>query len=472
MKKITTPVLLIIVFSAILWLTNLFTKGMFMDGVYNALFAHNLAKNVGGFWTPQTADYMHPSYWDNPQLSAYFLSLWYKFFGDYYWVEKLYSLFCAIAQLVLIASLWKIYFIEEEEKKYAWLPCLFFLMIPLTSWCYSNNLMENTMSIFTSASIIVFLLFLRTEKNLVLYSLIGGALILLALLTKGPVALFPLVVPFFFIWIERNFNYPKAFLYMLIQFLVGAGIFVFVFSMETPKNFLQHYLEVQLLPVLNNQTKTNASQFAILMQLLMALSPLLLLSVVSFFFSRRIAFKYKSFFKTAIVFIAIGLSASVPIMISAKQNKHYLLPSLPVFVVGFACLVLPLVKWLEKKFNEHETERILTFVKTGCVIVIVGCIFLSIKNIGSYSRDEELLFDIEKIQALVTSENIIRADWSLYSDWALRANLNRFYDKKICMPNEASETKFYLTKSGEWGDRLPSTAHKIYSGKKFDLFQL
>ena len=77
-----------------------------MDGVYNALFAHNLAKNVGGFWTPQTADYMHPSYWDNPQLSAYFLSLWYKFFGDYYWVEKLYSLFSPICHQYPTRCFW------------------------------------------------------------------------------------------------------------------------------------------------------------------------------------------------------------------------------------------------------------------------------------------------------------------------------------------------------------------------------
>jgi len=471
-KKISISFLLVAALVSLLWLPNLFTKGMFMDGVYHALFAHNLVHGIGGFWTPQTADYAHPSYWDNPQLSEYFLSLWYNVLGDYYWVEKLYSLFSALIQLVLISLLWKIYFSERADiEKYSWLPCLLFLVIPLTSWCYSSNLMENVMSVFTTSSVIAFLIFLRTGKNLVLYSIVGGCLIFLALLTKGPVALFPLAVPFFFIWSEESFNWKKSFLYMLVQFAVMAVIFAFVFSIDAPKNFLHHYLEVQLLPNLNHQTKTNTTHFAILLQLLIALFPLLVLSVIVFFINRKKVIADKLLLSAALIFIAIGLSASIPIMLSAKQNKHYLLPSLPLFAIGFACFIFPIVKWIEEKFSEQVNEKVSKTAKVACVIVIGACFCLSIKNAGSYSRDEVLLTDIEKIQALVENENVIRADWSFYSDWALRVNLNRHYDKRICMPDEAAETNFYLTKSNEWGDRLPSTALKVYSGKKFDLYK-
>jgi 4-amino-4-deoxy-L-arabinose transferase-like glycosyltransferase len=467
-KRITLPIFLIAAIAALHWLPNLFTKGMFMDGVYDALFAHNLVRGIGGFWNPQTADYAHSEYWDNPQLSSYFLSLWYKVFGDYYWAEKLYSLFTALVQLVLIASLWRIYFSEKEEtKRYAWLPCLLLLIVPLTSWCYSGNLMENTMSIFTTSSVMVFLFFLRNRKNLLLYSAIGGALIFLALLTKGPVALFPLAVPFFFIWVEENFNWKQSFAYMLIQFVVTAALFAFVFSMDAPKNFLQHYLDVQLLPVLTQQSSPGGSHFTILIQLLATLSPLFVLSALALFISKKESTSDKSLLKTALVFIVIGLSASAPIMLSAKQNKHYLLPSLPLFAVGFASLILPFVKWLEGKFSN---EKLVQVSKLGCVLVIALCIFLSVKNIGTYSRDEVLLTDIEKIQALVKSEKVIRTDWSLYSDWALRVNLNRHYDKKICMPDETAPTSFYLTKAKERGDKLPATATRIYEGKMYDLY--
>ena len=82
-----------------------------------------------------------------------------------------------------------------------------------------------------------------------------------------------------------------------------------------------------------------------------------------------------------------------------------------------------------------------------------------------------LLTDIEKIQALVKDEKVIRADWSLYSDWALRVNLNRHYDKKICMPDEKALTNFYLTKSNKRGDKLREAAVKIYSRRKYDLYR-
>ncbi len=469
MKKITLPFLLIASITALHWLPNLFTKGMFMDGVYDALFAHNFAQGIGSFWNPQTADYARPEYWDNPQLSSYFLSLWYRVFGDSYWVEKLYSLFTALVQLVLIASLWRVYFTNKAEaKKYSWLPSLLLLLVPLTSWCYSGNLMENTMSIFTTSSVIVFLLFLRAKKNLLLYSIIGGALIFLALLTKGPVALFPLAVPFFFMWIEENFSWKQSLAYMLIQFAVTAVLFVFVFSMEAPKNFLQHYLTVQLLPVLTHQPSPSGSHFTILVQLLLTLSPLFVLSALALFISKKESTSDKSLLITALVFIVISLSASMPIMLSAKQNKHYLLPSLPLFAVGFACLILPFVKWLEGKFSNEKLTQVSKLV---CVLVIVVCIFLSVKNTGTYSRDEVLLTDIEKIQTLVNSEKVIRTDWSLYTDWALRVNLNRHYDKKICMPDEVAPTNFYLTKTNERGDKLPETAKRIYEGKMYDLYQ-
>jgi len=470
-KKISLSLLVVIALASVLWLPNLFTKGMFMDGVYHALLAHNLYHGVGSFWAPQTADYAHPAYWDNPQLSEFFLAQWYRMFGDFYWVEKLYSLFCAAIQLILIAAAWRIYFSDKQEiKKYAWLPCLLFLIIPLTSWGYSSNLMENAMSIFTTSSVIVFFLFLRRNQNLFACSVIGGALIFLALITKGPVALFSLATPFFFIWTEEKFKWQKSFAYMFLQFTTVALIFFLVFSMEAPKNFLNHYLDVQLLRAVKPEAGKSVLHFQIILQLLVALSPLLLLSVISAFLKEKDSTSNKQFLQTSVVFILIGLSASVPVMLSAKQNKHYLIPSLPLFAIGFSCLILPFVVWVRQKIS--ATEKIEFTAKRICLFIISACIALSAQNAGTYSRDEELLSDIEKIQFLVKDEKVICADWSLYGDWALRANMNRLYDKKICMPDEVAETNFYLTQLNGRGDKLSPTAQKIFSGNKFDLYQI
>ncbi len=469
MKKLPLPVLIIFAFAALLWLPNLFTRGMFVDGVYDALMAHNLAQGIGSFWAPQTADYMHPQYWDNPQLGAYFQSLWFKVFGDHYWVDKLYSLFCALVQLALIASAWRINFYDNAEvKKHTWLPCFLFMLIPLTSWGYSSNLLENTMSIFTTASIIAFLLFIRTGGNLLLHSTIGGALIFLALITKGPVALFPLAVPAIFMLFEGKTAWKKLSAYLLVQLLVVVAIFAFVFNMPAPNTFLHNYLDVQLLRAIKPEGNTGPLHFGIFVQLALALLPLLAATVVSLFVINKNKSGYNYLLAPAAIFILIGLSASAPIALSAKQNKHYLIPSLPMFALGFSCLILPLIQWLETKLKNNTA--LVNSAKAACLAVIAGCFIYSGVNAGNFVRDKDLLTDLEKIDVLTKSETVIRTDWGLYSDWALRAYLNRLYDKKICMPGEPCNTNFYLTKSSERGDGLTETSQKIYTGERFDLY--
>ena len=454
--------------AALLWLPNLFTKGMFMDGVFHALFAHNFVNGIGSFWSPQTADYVHPEYWDNPQLSSYFLSLWYKALGDYYWVEKLYSLACAIIQLLLISSLWKIYFADDEEQKSrAWLPCLLFLLIPLTSWCYSSNLMENCMTIFTTGAVISFVLHLRTGKNLLPYSIIGGALIFLALITKGPVALFPLAAPAIFASFEKDLKWKNAIAYTFLQLAVLVLIFAFVFSMEAPKNFLQHYIDVQLMRALKHEGYTPAPPYTIFIQLFVALIIPIAVVTISGIFTGKDAMRRAS---TAAIFILIGLSASAPIAISAKQNKHYLLPSLPMFAIGLSCFILPAIKWLDEQFETFD-KRVAPVAKAICIFVVAGCITLSVINAGTNSRYEFLMEDIEAIQTRTKNESLIQADWVLYGDWGLKANLNRFYDKKICMPDEA-KTNFYITIFDGQNGGVPANAVKVYSGKMYNLYKL
>lgn len=458
---------MVIAFAAMLWLPNLFTKGMFLDGVYNALFGLNLANGIGSFWAPQTADYAQPNYWDNPQLSAYFLSLYYKALGSSYWVEKLYSLSTALIQLLLIASAWRIFFTNNAEvKKYSWLPCMLFMLMPLTSWSYSSNMMENTMSIFTTGSVIAFFIFLRTGKNIALYATIGSALIFLAMLTKGPVALFPLAVPFFFVWIEKDLSLQKAGTYMAVQLVVLAAIFATVFSFEAPNYFLHQYLDVQLLRSLKHEFGNSAPPYTIFVHMAVALSPLLGLSLVALFMKGEVAPR-KQLLQTALVFIIIGLSASAPIALSAKQNKHYLIPSLPMFAVGFSCIILPLILWIERKLSG---AKFLLAAQSLCLLIITGCVGLSIYNCGAYSRDEKLLRDLEAIAPLTKSEMIIPTNRNLYTDWALRANLYRHYGKKIAMPGETAPNGYYL--AGMTRDELSATDTPIYQGNTYSLYSV
>lgn len=471
-KKLSLPILVLATIVSLLWLPYLFAKGMFMDGVYNAMFAHNLLLGINPFWAPQTVYYSTPAYWDNPPLSMYLLSLAYKIMGDVYYVERIYSLLCAMVQLVLIAAVWKIFFGENAElKKNAWLPCLLFLISPLTGWCYSNNLMENTMSIFTTASVIVFVLWLRRGKYIIPFAFAGGGLIVLAAVTKGPVGLFPLALPLFFVF-EKSKSRIQLAAYLVIQLMAFTSVFYAVFSTAPAADFLEHYLQLQLLPALQKGAEKTHMQFVILYELLRGLLPLLVAAIVSFFFFRSKNKKENTVhFSTALPFIMIGFSASLPILLSNRQHHYYLLPSLPLFAIGFAIVVLPSAKWLLSKIESVWNGQLQSAIQIICVALIGLAGFLSVNNIGTYVRDENLLKDIEAIQPIVKGEKLLNTDSGFFHEWPLRGYLKRNYDQKICMPHEKAPTNFYLTEPGSRSTNLPEAAQKVYGGKTFDLYQ-
>jgi hypothetical protein len=472
-RKNSIPYFLIIAFAAVLWLPWLLAKGMFMDGMYNAILAQNLAHSISTFWAPQTNDYSHPAYWNNPPLSMLLLGYCYQIFGDHFSVERIYSLACALSQLGLISLAWRIFWKDEFEiRKYDWLPCLLWLISPLTSWCYSNNLMENTMSIFTTLALISFLLFFRYRKQVFLLSLAGAVFIFLACITKGPTGLFPLVIPFLFIWIEKE-NWWKILAHAAMQIAFSLVLFSFVFSLPEPKFFLHQYLTLQLLPVVTHQAVQETKGTIIFREMLIMLLPFLILAlgVVYAVKSKKLGFE-RSHIKSALVFLLIGLSASLPIALSMKQRKFYLLPSLPMFILGFSIFILPLIKVIEQRVSRFVTESLTRLIKVGCVLIVFGSLGLSFYNKNQIVRDKDMLGDIENVLPILKNDTAVCADWQLYGEWSLRAYCTRYYNKKMYMPDRISETRFYMTKPGLKGDKLSLDAPKVYSGKTFDLYKM
>lgn len=471
MKKISLPYYFIAALSALLWLPSLLTKGMFMDGIYNAIFAQNLANGISTFWAPQTNDYSNPAYWNNPPLSMLTLGWYYKIWGDHFVVDKIYSLSCAVIQLLLLAWTWKIFWHQEKEiGQYFWLPCLLWLISPLTSWCYSNNMMENTMSVFTTSAVISFLLFLRSKKHLLTYSFAGAGFVFLACLTKGPTGLFPLAIPLFFIFSQKGLSLKQLSGYAISQLIFLALLFVLIFSFPEPKNFLSQYIALQLAPALNHSNKPETETHIIFKELLIMLLPLLILYFTSLFIKDNRENK-NTYVVKAVGFVLSGLAASLPIALSMKQRKFYLLPSLPMFALGFSILVIPLLKFIELKTKDYVTNKISMVIKWGCILTILVCVSLCIKNKNTFSRDKDILTDIENVLPMIGNEEAVCSDWKLYGEWSLRAYCTRYYNKKMYTPDRVAETKFYMTKPGQTGDKLSPEARKIYAGATFDLYQ-
>ena len=291
----------------LIWVPHLLCLGMFMDGVYDALLAENLYKGISTFWAPQTIYYSQPAYWDNPPLAIWTLAICYKIFGDSYVVERVYSFACAILQVGLIAILWRTIFNTDEKiKKYTWLPCLLWLMSSLIGWCYSNNMLENTMSLFTTAAIILSVWFVKYQKQIIPASILIGALLLLAFITKGPVALFPLALPVLMIGYQPGFKTKQAILFTVFQVVFFGICFAILFSFPEPKNFLQHYYEWQVKKALTHTGTDVYQPGQIFIDLFLATILFMALALLRFLM-RKFLSDGKSFHFIAIRMLLLGL---------------------------------------------------------------------------------------------------------------------------------------------------------------------
>ncbi len=460
----------------LLWLPHLLSLGMFMDGVYDALLAQNLYLGLSTFWAPQCVFYSQPAYWDNPPLSMWMLSTCYKIFGNHYQVERIYSFACAVVQLSLIAILWRALFSENEKiKRYAWLPCLFWLVSPLIGWSYSNNLMENTMALFTTAALIICVKYVQIQKQLILHTIIAAAFLLLAFITKGPVALFPLAFPVLLISINNHYNVKRGIVFTTLLTGFFFLFFVILFSFEAPANFLHHYFDVQLKRALNHDMPMQYKPYQIFIELLIASSPLILFSVVRVGMKEKIIsinnneLLQKSYWR----FLLLALCGSAPIALSVKQRSFYLLPAMIPLVIGFAAYLLPMLEWVELRVSQGLRERISIGVKLAAIFALLLSLFLCFNNKGIIIRDKDLLEDLKTAnEKLPPAETVIRADWSFYGNWVLRGHWLRLYEKKLCMPDETAPAHFYMTEHEKRGGGLPDNAEKIFSGKNIDLYKL
>ncbi|MBN4049784.1 glycosyltransferase family 39 protein, partial [Bacteroidales bacterium AH-315-N07] len=180
-------------FFSITTLPSLLSDGMFMDGLLYATIARNLSEGIGSFWNLSLTNTLYSAFREQPPLVFGIQSLFFKIFGDYLLVERLYSLSTAIVGGILIVSIWKkILKSPEELPKLAWLPLLFWVMIPLTFWCSANNMLENTLSIFTTGAVFMIISGMNPGRYSFLLISLSGIMITGAFLSKGLIGLFPL----------------------------------------------------------------------------------------------------------------------------------------------------------------------------------------------------------------------------------------------------------------------------------------
>jgi 4-amino-4-deoxy-L-arabinose transferase-like glycosyltransferase len=415
-----------------LTLPVLIQDGMFMDAMLYTSVAHNMARGYGTFWFPQFS--FHgvgnlPSFHEQPPLVFGIQSIFFRVLGDSLYVERFYTFLALIITAVLIMRLWKeVHSGNPGMQTLSWLPVACWIILPTAFWSYSNNMLENTMGIFTLLAVLSVYRSLRTEENTIAAGALAGLFVFLASFSKGLPGLFPLAVPLIYAFVFRGLSFSRAVRMTWVMAGVTTMIYLFLLAFPGPRESLYMYFvkralhRIQDVPTVTNRWYTLTHIFfEILPQLL------LILGFILFARPRRTAMTAAG--KQAAFFGLTGLAASLPLMLTLVQKSFYYVPALPYLGIALALFFAPLLQPLLEKVKPGTGLYRRWISIAG--ILLAGVFTITLLQAGKSSRDRDLLHDVHLAGEQIPKGTLVALPHAMYNEWDLQCYFMRYFQISI-----------------------------------------
>jgi 4-amino-4-deoxy-L-arabinose transferase-like glycosyltransferase len=426
---------------------DLFSNGMFLDGLIYSTVSKNLADGIGTFWNPHFTATCLSDFHEHPPLAFGIQSIFYRILGESRYVDKLYSLLTVMIAGFIIVRIWK-----KSGYRNGWLPLFIWILTPTVFWSSYNNLLENTLTIFTSLSVLLYLTYQKNNNYIFIF--LSGLMLALGFMTKGFVAFFPWTFPFL-LWL---FLRQKTFGKMVID---TTGIFVFtlapliilVLIVPDAGLSLKKYIDNQVINSLKNIVTVD-SRFDIIKRLLFELIPTAGLCFVFGIWTgikkNPEGFRRENIMKS-LLFVSLGLTGVLPIMISLKQSGFYIVPAYPFFAIGTSIFIYPVIDSLISRLN-YESKSFMFFKWIGYGLFAAGIVF-SLCSTNKYSRDKVKIKDTYVILPEIPGGTVINIFPEMFEDWSLHAYYARF--KNISLdPDSGNKREYLLIKKEFYTDSI------------------
>ena len=415
--------LLLIGIIIILLSNSLLTEGMFLDGVTYACISRNMACGIGSFWNPHYTQTIGPVFHSHPPLAFGLEALVFRLLGDYWWIEKVYSMLTFIISGLLIALIWKQ---MTNNIRWAWIPLLFWVAMPVVTWCATNNMLENTMTVFVLFS--VYLMIVSYQRNERVWLFMAGISMFTAFLSKGFTGLFPLVFPIIYCIFDdkrRWIQGPVDTLLLLVTLAVLAGVMFLAFPPSF--GYLKDYIHLQVIGGGLRETTANTRFFIIFSLLLQLIAPLaifVIILILSRIFNKEKhkVFEFPPDKKRFFAFLILGLLGVLPIMVSVKQRDFYMLAALPFFALAFGHLSISMVNMMLLEIKPNVRKWMLL----GSSVVLLLGIVLNVCHIGKYGRDEAFLVEMKKALSEIPENEVIEIKPEDFTQWSWHAYFMRY----------------------------------------------
>ena len=418
----------------LLFAPNLLREGMFVDGVWYAAISNNLAHGTGSFWAPSFTQTIYPVFHEHPPLAFWLQSLFFRLLGEHFLIERLYCLVVFLISAWVIHLIWKQLFSEKPEfALLSFLPVSIWMLNTEVFFAYPNNLLECTMTLFLLLALhqLIKSTFPSGQGHRLAHILTAGILVVLAFLTKGFAALFPLA---FFLLHGMVFR-EKLSQTVLRSAILGATIAMalfLVFLIPEARAFLSNYLDEQVLAALKGQRTENLRDHRsfLALRLLNSFAIVAAVCLGLYLLSLRSgrgtgkSIPADKTLRWPLFFFLLGLSASLPLLISIKQAGYYLLPSVPLFSIAIGILLAPTTSRLIPAIGHPGKKR---------VYLILGGLLLAIAmaqaaaSIGTTDkRDRVRVGLVKQVGALVPRGEVISSGLNTY-DPSLHGFFQRYH---------------------------------------------
>ncbi len=423
-------------------------QGMFMDGIQYACVSKNLAEGYGSFWFPFLSPFWCQNgafhFFEHPPLFYWCESWFFRIPGAEAYAEKL---FCGIMWLLnawFIHKLWKVVYGQHHEKKrFGWLPLLLWAVTPVCFWCFHNNMIEILVSLFMLSSAYFGLRFVMNDQPKKYYLLVVSAALLYAgFLTKGLVALFPLSLCLAYALTHQKIPIKKALLYTLMMIVVFLVLFFAVYLISPSANYtLDFYFKERLLSRIA-QTPTTSNRFELLFDLVSQLLPVLVVTAVAYatqLLRKQIPARNEGM-RWFWFFLLMGLSGSLPIMLTMVQKGFYFMPSLGFYALAFSALFLGFFRSCRLNIQQFSYKLFRGFA----FFLAAGSVVFVISSAGKFSRDEDVLKEVHELVSLMEQQRTINVDMEVYCTWNYQFYLQRYH--RVYLDPTKTYRKFILVK--------------------------
>ncbi len=443
---------------AVLFVPWLFRQGMFWDGVVYGTISRNLAAGIGDAWHPTVTSTFLRHIREHPPLGFWLQAAYFWVFGDHFWVERVYSLTTLLVTGSVLLATWR-WLLRDRPSASAccWLAAG--LWAPFGMWCYRQNMLENTMGMFTALSVYAALRALDGRRGgAAFWSILAGLAITAAIMSKGPVGLFPAVTPAIaWLTLRRTLPLPLDFgelgstelaevsragegrgegkksqtphlnplpkgegtaQYSFAHALaVQSGVlctvaisFGLVLVPAAAREYLAGYWQQQIVSSMRGEhgvVLSTAGHLNIVLLLARHLAvPALIVGGLMAFARLRYGVRAGQARPTRPMWFCLltALSASLPIVLSPKQGGHYVAPSWPFYMFAITLWGMPALVELSVRlamWNRH------TLLRYGAGAMVAGTVVFSALTYGSFTRDQRLIELVNQVGVRVEPQAII-----------------------------------------------------------------